>query len=356
MIKFTSGNLLESDAEALVNTVNCVGVMGKGIALQFKQAFPENYKAYAKACKKGEVRTGRMFIYRAGDIFNPKYIVNFPTKRHWKAKSRLDDVKSGLEDLVNQVQRLNIKTIAIPPLGAGLGGLRWQDVKEMIVNAFEESTVQVLLYEPKGSPASDKIKIATKRPNMTKGRALLIKLLDQYRNQGYRHSLLEIQKLMYFTQQAGEDLKLNYTKYKFGPYAENLNHVLQAIDGHFIRGYGDRKSKSEIYLIEEAVEKADEYLYNNSDANKHLEKVKRLITGFETPYGLELLSTVHWTLKEQPESKDDPDKLFTEIQNWNKRKKQIVKKNHVLKALKKLKMENWITNGDQELQSVTTSA
>ena len=166
MIKHTSGNLLESDAEALVNTVNCVGVMGKGIALQFKQAFSENFKAYAKACKAGEVRTGNMFIFGTGNMFNPKYIVNFPTKRHWKAKSRLDDIESGLADLIIQVEKLKITSIAIPPLGAGLGGLRWRDVRQKIYDAFEDHSVQVLLYEPKGSPKADKIKISTKKPNM----------------------------------------------------------------------------------------------------------------------------------------------------------------------------------------------
>lgn len=346
MIKHTSGNLLESDTEALVNTVNCVGVMGKGIALQFKQAFPENFRAYAKACKAGSVKTGHMFIFETGNIFNPKYIVNFPTKRHWKAKSRLADIESGLADLLIQVENLNISSIAIPPLGAGLGGLKWQDVREKIYNTFENHPVQVLLYEPKGSPVADKIKISTKSPNMTKGRALLIKLLDLYRNHGYRHSLLEVQKLMYFTQQAGEDLKLKYEKYKFGPYAENLNHVLQRIDGHFIRGYGDRKSKSEIYLIDDAIRKADMYLKDNVEANERLTKVKKLISGFETPYGLELLSTVHWIVKDQPQHKNDPEKIFIEVQNWNKRKKQIVKKNHVLKALQKLKVEKWIANND----------
>ena len=151
MIELTHGNLLEANVEALVNTVNCVGVMGKGIALQFKQAFPDNYSYYAKSCKSGRMQPGRVLIYKTDSIFNPKYIINFPTKRHWKGKSKMTDIDSGLTDLKSQIQLLGIRTIAIPPLGAGLGGLNWSEVKDRIESTFADLTdIQVLLYEPKG--------------------------------------------------------------------------------------------------------------------------------------------------------------------------------------------------------------
>ena len=153
MIDKTRGNILTADAEALVNTVNCVGVMGKGIALQFKKAFPENFKAYAAACRREEVKPGRMFVFETGQLFNPRYIINFPTKRHWRGKSRYEDIAAGLQALVREVQDRKIRSIAIPPLGSGLGGLQWGRVKAMIEAAFEEiSDVQIRLYEPKGSP------------------------------------------------------------------------------------------------------------------------------------------------------------------------------------------------------------
>lgn len=202
--------------------------------------------------------------------------------------------------------------------------------------------IHVLLYEPIGSPDSDKIKISTDKPNMTKGRALLIKSLESYNRLGYRHSLLEIQKLMYFMQQTGENLKLRFVKHKYGPYAENLNHVLQRIDGHYIRGYGDRKSKPEIYLLNGAVQEADKFLESNRDAQNKLEKVKHLIKGFETPYGLELLSTVHWTVSEAPECINKPELLMDKIQNWSRRKKMILKHRHIDKALSRLSAEEWI--------------
>ena len=343
MIKYKQGNLLEADVEALVNTVNCVGVMGKGIALQFKQAFPENFTEYANACKAGKVFVGNMFVFKTGKLFNPKYIINFPTKRHWKGKSKIEDIEIGLKALAKQVEQLEIKSIAIPPLGSGLGGLSWNDVKTRILQTFEQmDQVEVWLYEPIGSPAADKIKIATTKPKMTNGRALLIKALDLYGGQGYRRSKLEVQKLMYFVQEAGEPLKLRYEKQQYGPYADNLNHVLQRIDGHYIKGFGDRSTKSEIYLTPNALKEANDYLEKHKDASETLNRVSRLIDRFETPYGLELLSTVHWIVTKSSLCTCDPDSIIDQIKKWNSRKNKIMKPAHVKKALLRLQEENWI--------------
>ncbi|MBI5064507.1 MAG: macro domain-containing protein [Desulfatitalea sp.] len=343
MIHAADGNLLEANVEALVNTVNCVGIMGKGIALQFKQAFPENFTSYAKACKTGDVRLGRMFVYPTHSLFNPKFIVNFPTKQHWKSKSKLQDVRAGLEALIRVVKKYEIKSIAVPPLGSGLGGLNWPDVKRLILAAFDSlPDVEVHLYEPKGSPQVDKMPISTAKPKMTKGRALLIKLLEIYRNQGYRHSLLEIQKLMYFMQVTGEHLRLNYQKNQFGPYAENLHHVLQHMEGHFIRGYGDRSAQAEIYLLDGAVDEAQSIIDSDEEAKRRLDAVARLIQGFETPYGMELLATVHWVAQESPAAAIDPDLAVQEIQHWSERKKYKMKPQHIKKAWQRLHNENWL--------------
>jgi O-acetyl-ADP-ribose deacetylase (regulator of RNase III) len=219
MIEYKQGNLLEEHTEALVNTVNCVGVMGKGIALQFKQAFPENFKQYKKACDAGVVQPGQMFTTSTGKLF-PKYIINFPTKRHWKGKSKIKDIESGLTALVKEIEKLGIKSLAIPPLGCGNGGLNWAQVKPMISNAFAKlpdiPDIKVVIFEPGGAPVADKIKVATKKPNMTLARALFIRLLEIYEIPGYRLTKIEIQKLAYFLQESGESLKLNYVKHQFG--------------------------------------------------------------------------------------------------------------------------------------------
>ena len=206
MIEETKGNLLEADAEALVNTVNTVGHMGKGIALQFKQAYPENFLAYARALKRGEVQAGRMFVVPTGLVTNPRYIINFPTKRHWRGRSRIEDIDTGLEALVGEIRRLGIRSIAVPPLGCGNGGLDWRDVQPRIQRALADlHGVRVLLFAPRGAPA-----IRTRRPDMTPARALLVKLMEQYLGLAYRLTLLEVQKLAYFLQEAGEPLRLRY--------------------------------------------------------------------------------------------------------------------------------------------------
>ena len=172
MIELTRGNILTADAEALVNTVNCIGLMGKGIALQFKKAFPDNFKAYEAACRRKEVQPGHMFVFTIGQMFNPRFIINFPTKRHWRGKSRYEDIETGLEALVQEVQERKIRSIAIPPLGSGLGGLQWERVKPMIEKAFATMPeVQVKLFEPKGSPDAGKMPVGTSKPRMTVARA-----------------------------------------------------------------------------------------------------------------------------------------------------------------------------------------
>jgi len=343
MIEFIKGNLLEAKAEALVNTVNTVGVMGKGIALQFREAFPKNYKAYQKACKQGRVQIGKMFVYDNGQFIQPRYIINFPTKSHWREKSKLEDVQAGLVDLERVIRQYEIKSIAVPPLGCGSGGLDWRIVRSMIVNALSQfENVRILIYEPVGAPEAENIRVATERPNMTEGRAALIYLLAHYAALGYRFSLLEIQKLMYFLQAAGQPLKLNYVKKQYGPYAENLNHVLQRVEGHFLRGYGDRSGKASIYLLPEAEHEAEQFLQSYPETKARLQKVLDLIEGFETPYGMELLATVHWLAAENPDVKENPQIAVQGFQAWNRRKRDYFKSEHIYAAWEQLKSHQWL--------------
>jgi O-acetyl-ADP-ribose deacetylase (regulator of RNase III) len=344
MIEFKQGNLLEENAEALVNTVNCVGVMGKGIALQFKQAFPENFRQYEKACRADEVQPGRMFIFPTGSLFYPRYIINFPTKRHWRGKSKIEDIKSGLKALVAEVQQLGISSIAIPPLGCGNGGLDWAKVKPLIESAFAElPEVKVIVFEPTGAPEVDKIQVATSKPNMTRSRSLLIHLLELYGIPGYRLTMLEVQKLAYLLQTAGEPLKLRYVKHKYGPYADNLNHSLQRIEGHYIRGYGDRSREAEIYVLPEGRKAAQTFLETELNAKERLEQVSYLITGFETPYGMEMLATVHWVAQENPQAAKDVEVAIALVHEWSDRKRKLFKTEHIRKAWQRLHEQGWLS-------------
>ncbi|WP_198246320.1 type II toxin-antitoxin system antitoxin DNA ADP-ribosyl glycohydrolase DarG [methane-oxidizing endosymbiont of Gigantopelta aegis] len=326
MIVYKTGDIFTEEVEAIVNTVNCVGVMGRGIALQFKKRFPENFKAYETACKQNKVVPGKMFVYETGSLIYPKYIINFPTKRHWRGASRMEDIEAGLEDLAEVITKLNIKSIALPPLGAGLGGLDWNDVRARIENMLSNlSDVEIIVFEPKGAPEAKKMVKNRKVPKMTPGRAALIELIHRYLS-GLLDpfvSLLEVHKLMYFLQESGEPLRLKYQKNIYGPYAENLRHVLNAVEGHMLSGYadgGDRPDK-ELRLVPGAYEDATEFMRQHPQTRQHFEKVSELVEGFESPFGMELLATVHWVAaKEGASSKDQ---VIEKVHQWNVRKKQF---------------------------------
>jgi len=342
MIYKAEGDLLGTDAEALVNTVNTVGVMGKGIALQFKLAFPDNYKAYEAACKRGEVELGEMFVFHRQSS-NPRVIINFPTKKHWRGKSKIGDIESGLRALIEVVKKEKIRSIAVPPLGCGNGGLDWEDVRPRIERAFAEvPTVTVQLFHPEGAPKADEMRIATKPPAMTASRAAILELLSRYTLPGYRLTLLEIQKLAYFLQEAGESLKLDFQKQGYGPYAENLHFVLQRMEGHFVRGYGDRSRDVSLELFPDAVHEAEQFLSGESNTLDRLTRVARLIEGYETPYGLELLSTVHWiAVHEQPDAKIDPKHAISGVVSWNAHKRKTFTPERIVVAWHRLQAEEW---------------
>ena len=341
MITYRHGNLLQSDAEALVNTVNCVGVMGKGIALQFKQAFPLNFSAYQKACKADAVQPGKMLVIDTGNLINPRWIINFPTKTHWRAQSQIEHIEQGLADLVRVIREYGMQSIALPPLGCGNGGLDWQRVQPLIEASLAAlPDVEIWVYPPQPAPEADNMPVATKPAQMTRARALFIKLIEQYSLPGYRLSLLEIQKLSYFLQVAGEPLKLDFKPHFYGPYAENLNYLLQRIEGHFIRGYGDRSKDAEIHLEPDAVAMADDFLKEDADAAQRLTRIKALIEGFETPYGMELLATVHWVQQQNPEANEAD--IVRKVHQWSRRKQALLRDTHILKALSRLRAKDWI--------------
>lgn len=344
MIERTRGDILQADAEALVNTVNCVGVMGRGIALQFRKAFPENYKLYRVACKREKLRPGMMLVHDLGRLDNPRYIINFPTKRHWRGKSRIEDIEAGLPALVDEVRRRDIRSIAIPPLGSGLGGLDWKDVRPRIERAFRDlPDVHVLIYEPVDSPAAEEMPKGKRVPRMTAGRAALIGLIRRYLAAAMDPwvTLLEIHKLLYFMQEAGQPLRLRYQKGVYGPYATNLRHVLNEIEGHFIIGYGDAADRpnTQIKLIPEATDRAEDFLLEDEETRRRFDQVVDLIEGFETPFGMELLATVHWVATQ--EGAAGLEDVAAKAYAWNARKRMFAHE-HLRVAWDTLVERGWI--------------
>lgn len=346
VIKYTTGDILSDRADAIVNTVNCVGVMGRGIALQFKKAWPKNFKAYVAACKKDEVQPGKMFVYQTSQLSPPRFIINFPTKRHWRGKSRLEDIEAGLEDLRRVILDLDVRSIAIPPLGCGLGGLEWADVRSRIEAYLSDLDVDVRVYEPGAAPSAERMTHVREVPNMTPGRAALVALTRRYLG-GLLDpsvSLLELHKLMYFMQEAGEPLRLQFKKAPYGPYAENLRHVLNAIEGYFVSGYadgGDAPDKP-LKLVPGAVDEAEKFLQAHAATREHFERVTQLVEGFESPFGMELLSTVHWALTREDRPARVQD-LVDRIYAWSDRKRQFTPRQITL-AARALVQHGWVSS------------
>lgn len=306
MISYTRGNLLDAKAEALVNTVNTVGVMGKGVALMFKEAYPENFKAYEAACKRKEVRVGRMFVTERSGLLGPKWIINFPTKEHWRNPSRIEWVVEGLQDLRRVIEELGIRSVALPPLGAGNGGLEWADVRPEIEAALTDlMDVEVAVYEPTATYQNVSKRSGVEK--LTPARAIIAELVRRYWVLGMECTLLEIQKLAWFVERglrasghkAGLDLRFKANMY--GPYAHRLTHLLDSLDGSYLhcdKRIADAGPLDVIWFDDAKREKINVY-FTSPEAKGFapaLEAVTSVIDGFESPFGMELLATVDWLI------------------------------------------------------------
>lgn len=308
MLSFTHGNLLEASVEALVNTVNEVGVMGKGIALMFKEAYPESARAYEDACKRGLVRVGQVLVTPSQRLLGPRWIIHFPTKKHWRQPSRMDWVRDGLRDLVRQLRERDIQSVAVPPLGCGNGGLDWEQVRREIEVAFAElPEVHVEVFAP-----SPEYLNAPKREGveeLTPARALIAELVRRYSILGIECALVEVQKLAWFLQRViraqglTDPLGLTFAPNRYGPYDDRLRHLLDSLDGSYLhceRRIADASPFERVWFEDQKRAQVAEYLRN--EANEYLPALERtaaVIDGFESPLGMELLATVDWLLSRE---------------------------------------------------------
>lgn len=309
MIEYTQGNLLEADVEALVNTVNTVGVMGKGIALMFKESFPGNYAAYAAACKRQEVQTGHMFVTERDALLGPRWIINFPTKQHWRARTRMEWIDDGLKDLKRVIRERGIRSIAMPPLGCGNGGLDWEAVRPRIEGAMSElDDVRVLIFEPTREYQNVAKRSGVEK--LTPARALIAELIRRYWVLGIECSLLEVQKLAWFMERRivahGLDnpLQLEFQPHRYGPYSDRLRHLLNGLDGSYLHSekrINDASPDEVVWFDESRRERLNAYLRSTEVLPyvAALEEVDELIDGFQSPLGLEVLATLDWLISQQ---------------------------------------------------------
>ncbi|RZM19678.1 MAG: Appr-1-p processing protein [Pedobacter sp.] len=352
-IEFIQGNLLQAQVEALVNTVNCVGVMGKGIAFQFAEKFHQNTSVYKAACKAHTLHPGGLLVVELQlELENqlPRFIINFATKDHWRSQTQLKWIEEGLQKLVVEVRERGISSIAIPALGCGNGGLDWNLVRPLIETAFQElSEVRVLVFPPNGAPNASDIEHLSKAPNMTPEAALMVKLISEYSVLDLEFSQLEVQKLSYLLQQSGYPmLRLHFEKMQYGPAAREWYPRLRNWEGHWTVGFGDGTggSREPISLRPEIVEKAHKFLESNSnpDGEKHLQDVLDLIEGFDTALGLELLASVHWIARHHPKAAHDVNEAIRYIHQWNPRKEDMFPARFIELAWARLDEKGWLKN------------
>jgi O-acetyl-ADP-ribose deacetylase (regulator of RNase III) len=323
MIKFTEGNILDSRADALINTVNTVGVMGKGIALQFKKAFPNNFIFYQKACKDGLVDIGRLFVSKDSSLTSgEKFIINFPTKTHWRKPSEYDYIKSGLLDLKRVIKEYNINSIAIPPLGAGNGGLNWEIVKELIITYLENESIEIIVYEP-----TTRIKehLKKERVKLTPARALLLSVLyDLVRNGDYV-SEFSSEKVAYFLQKFGAKkyFKLSFQQNFYGPYSGKVRFLLSALNGSYIMGFSDMNKRpfEPLTLVGDGFQDVEDYINSNPELKDIASKTKNFLSGFYSDFGLELLSTIDFISNKI--NSFNKEEIKVELENWSDRKRTM---------------------------------
>lgn len=339
-MKYVVGNLLDADVDALVNTVNTVGVMGKGIALQFKERFPTNFKIYASECKAKKVQIGKMLVVKDHSIHGDKIIINFPTKTEWFKKSQYVYIEEGLKDLRRVIQEYQIKSIAIPPLGSGNGGLKWDKVKELM-NKYLSSLhdVKIIVYEPSDEVKKILQEQENKNVELKPGRAMLLYALFQYEKLGEAATVFVANKLAYFLQKSGENLKLQFVPFTYGPYAQAVDKVLYSLNGKYLKGIEQMKIKAfePLQLNYERYNEVQEYIRKNLTPEQHtrLKNLFQFIDGFESALSLEILSSIHYLLHENP--KLNADELLIKIQEWNNRKKQLIDKDHIEIALNRIR-------------------
>lgn len=338
MIHYTTGNLLESSAQALVNTVNTVGVMGKGIAFQFKKAFPENFKAYQKACKRGEIDIGKLFVFKENTLNGQKIIINFPTKKDWRRSSEYEYIEKGLDDLLRVLKEYNIQSIALPPLGSGNGGLIWAEVKKIIQEKLSSLNIDVYVYEP---TEAIKEQLSKEKVKLTPGPALMLYVLYELVKQGEFVSEFSAEKVCYFLQKFGAQkyLKLKFEPKFYGPYSGVVRHVLNHLNGGYILGYSDKNKRpfDPLLLISDSYATVKEYIESNEELQTIVNKTTGFLDGFYSDFTLELLSTIDWIMNEK--KTEDINVIKEELKTWSERK------------MSKFSNDKWIQIAIQRIKS-----
>lgn len=321
MFKYVSGNILESSAECLVNTVNCEGFMGKGIAYQFKLRFPENNNDYVKACRSNKLTIGKIHTFKEDE----KMIINFPTKDRWREKSKVEYIHEGMKEVIKYISNHGIKSIAIPPLGCGNGGLQWAEIKPLIISFLEpiQDNLDIYIYEPNNFTRTVSIK-EPKKPTLSHLVLMLIKLKLK------KQTKIRLQKAAYFFNILAHQKYFKFEKHKFGPYSHSIDIVAREI-----------KEMQEFYKLstQECYEYCKQQLISKSVSEKLIKFVTfvnqstNFINNIHTTKEVELLATVCFLIEMQSLSEQD---IIHAIKNWSDYKAESFSEDNIKEVIKYL--------------------
>ena len=336
MIEFVKGNLIASQDAVLVNTVNTVGVMGKGIALQFKDEFPYNFHVYAQFCRKGELRPGSLLIV---NDYSPRYgnktIINFATKDHWRNPSRYEYIEKGLIELKRYLVYNRVQSISLPPLGCGNGQLDWVEVRALITSYLSNIDTVIHVYEPNSSVNSmlKESAMPIGKVELTPARAMMLYALFYYESLGEPSTLFVANKLAYFMQRLGEPSfsKLKFTPAKFGPYCQRVGINLHQLNGKYVSGLEQMNLRAfdSFSLKYDTLDEVKRFVETKlTDASRsRLEQLINLVSGFQSPLSLEVLASVDYVRKENPGI--SLEETVQKVWDWSERKKTLFKERYI---------------------------
>lgn len=319
MVEYVKGNMFECNADCLINTVNCEGYMGKGVAYQFKMKFPENNKAYVKACKSGELTVGKIHYYVEEGIT----IINFPTKNKWRENSKIEYIEKGMNALVEVLPELGVKKIAIPPLGCGNGGLIWAEVKNIIDNkiASVSDKYDFVIFEPSTSYKA----IPKKPPEISvSGLVLLDIRLNLKRFNGIR-----LQKAGYFVNFFMGEEYFKFDKWKYGPYSHSIDIVARSIK-EYQEYYGIDNSQTTFEQVYRIIcsEKVDSKFNKLHIAVK---KSTEYVNAIQTDKKLEGIATVLYLV--QNGAAKNSGQIVDDFKNWSQDKAKRFSKQYILECI-----------------------
>ena len=330
MIRFSTGNLFDAHVDAIVNTVNLVGVMGKGVALQFKERFKNNFQVYKQACDDRTIGIGNSLVVEEMWQGRSVWVINFPTKVHWRNPSEYYYIERGLDNLIDIIHKYAIKSIAIPPLGAGNGGLDWHKVKDLIISKLSSLDCDIFVFEPGHEAISAEKKVA-----LTQARTLLVYMLDRVQREGNEATAFSAVKSVYFLQKFGAEkiFNMKFEKYIYGPYCDQVRHVLHAIDGGYIRGFADMTKKpfEPFDVIPDKMAEVTYMVESDILLNDIVSRTCQFLDGYWDDFSLELLSSVDFLISNRPDA--SVDEVYALLAAWNERKRKLFSdKNMVQKA------------------------